>query len=147
MWTLHKLSVAKRKRSPQDALAPETAGARPEPTPDDDTRGQNETELIPTLDERVERLGVNLTSPWDFTQDELRMFPALQKRNFWCIQRHQARGRRALLSRGCLRYCMKGPGLMLALHYDLRMQLDGTTMSWAVPRGLLGELLWLLLGS
>jgi hypothetical protein len=29
---------------------------------------------------------------------------------------------------------------MKALHYDLRIQLDGATMSWAVPRGLLGEL-------
>lgn len=25
-----------------------------------------------------------------------------------------------------------------ALHYDLRMQLDGATASWAVPKGLLG---------
>ena len=30
-------------------------------------------------------------------------------------------------------------GLRLALHYDLRMQVDGATASWAVPKGLLGE--------
>jgi hypothetical protein len=34
----------------------------------------------------------------------------------------------------------KGRGkLNIALHYDLRVQLDGTTTSWAIPRGLLGE--------
>ena len=28
--------------------------------------------------------------------------------------------------------------LGIALHYDLRMQVDGGTASWAVPKGLLG---------
>ena len=28
----------------------------------------------------------------------------------------------------------------IALHYDLRMQLDGSTVSWAIPKGLLGKL-------
>jgi hypothetical protein len=30
--------------------------------------------------------------------------------------------------------------LMIALHYDLRMQLDGSTFSWAIPKGLIGVL-------
>lgn len=60
---------------------------------------------------------INVTEPpWGFSEEELTRFPALKRRNFWCIQRHQAR----------------------ALHYDLRMQLDGATVSWAVPKGLLG---------
>lgn len=27
---------------------------------------------------------------------------------------------------------------VVALHYDLRMHLDGVTVSWAIPKGLLG---------
>ncbi|OCF31875.1 DNA ligase D, 3'-phosphoesterase domain-containing protein [Kwoniella heveanensis BCC8398] len=54
--------------------------------------------------------------PWGFTQDEVDRFPALKRRNFWCIQRHSA----------------------TAMHYDLRMQVDGGTVSWAVPKGLIG---------
>lgn len=55
--------------------------------------------------------------PWEFEERDLLKFPALRKRNFFCIQRHQAR----------------------ALHYDLRLQLDGGTISWAIPRGLIGK--------
>ncbi|WVQ80766.1 hypothetical protein IAT38_002871 [Cryptococcus sp. DSM 104549] len=54
--------------------------------------------------------------PWGFSDAEVERWPALRKRNYWCIQRHSA----------------------TALHYDLRMQLDGTTFSWAVPKGLIG---------
>ncbi|WVQ96993.1 DNA ligase D, 3'-phosphoesterase domain-containing protein [Kwoniella sp. CBS 9459] len=54
--------------------------------------------------------------PWGFTQEEVDTFPALRRRNFWCIQRHSA----------------------TAMHYDLRMQVDGGTVSWAVPKGLIG---------
>ncbi|TYJ52676.1 hypothetical protein B9479_006725 [Cryptococcus floricola] len=54
--------------------------------------------------------------PWGFSPEIVDRFPALTKRNFWCIQRHSA----------------------TALHYDLRLQLDGKTVSWAVPKGLLG---------
>lgn len=32
----------------------------------------------------------------------------------------------------------------VALHYDLRIQLDGLTVSWAIPKGLLGESLCVL---
>jgi hypothetical protein len=32
--------------------------------------------------------------PWpEFTDEETEQFPAVTRRNFWCIQRHQARGR------------------------------------------------------
>lgn len=51
-----------------------------------------------------------------FSAEDIERFPALRKRNFFCIQRHQAR----------------------ALHYDLRLQLDGVTFSWAIPKGLIG---------
>ncbi|WWC96621.1 DNA ligase D, 3'-phosphoesterase domain-containing protein [Kwoniella sp. B9012] len=58
-----------------------------------------------------ERVGI-----WGFTRSEIERFPALRKRNFWCIQRHSA----------------------TAMHYDLRMQVDDGTVSWAIPKGLLG---------
>ncbi|WWC88204.1 DNA ligase D, 3'-phosphoesterase domain-containing protein [Kwoniella dendrophila CBS 6074] len=58
-----------------------------------------------------ERIGI-----WGFTRSEIERFPALRKRNFWCIQRHSA----------------------TAMHYDLRMQVDDGTVSWAVPKGLIG---------
>ncbi|WRT66003.1 DNA ligase D, 3'-phosphoesterase domain-containing protein [Kwoniella shivajii] len=61
--------------------------------------------------EEEERIG-----PWGFTKSEIDRFPALRKKNFWCIQRHSA----------------------TAMHYDLRMQIDGGTISWAVPKGLIG---------
>lgn len=54
--------------------------------------------------------------PLGFSNDVIEKFPALKKRNFFCMQRHQAR----------------------ALHYDLRLQLDGGTFSWAIPKGLIG---------
>nr|XP_019050717.1 DNA ligase D, 3'-phosphoesterase domain-containing protein [Kwoniella bestiolae CBS 10118]OCF29647.1 DNA ligase D, 3'-phosphoesterase domain-containing protein [Kwoniella bestiolae CBS 10118] len=61
--------------------------------------------------EEEERIGI-----WGFTRSEVEQFPALRKRNFWCIQRHSA----------------------TAMHYDLRMQVDDGTVSWAVPKGLIG---------
>ncbi|KAL1405201.1 hypothetical protein Q8F55_008826 [Vanrija albida] len=51
-----------------------------------------------------------------FTESELQQFPVLSRRNFWCIQRHQA----------------------TAHHYDLRLHLNGGLLSWAIPKGLLG---------
>ncbi|KAK8865594.1 hypothetical protein IAR55_000738 [Kwoniella newhampshirensis] len=62
-------------------------------------------------DKDEEKLG-----PWGFSKEEVTRWPALKKRNFWCIQRHSA----------------------TAMHYDLRMQLDSATVSWAIPKGLLG---------
>ena len=36
---------------------------------------------------------VDITEPpWGFSEEDLTRFPALRRRNFWCIQRHQARG-------------------------------------------------------
>nr|XP_019000095.1 uncharacterized protein I203_07253 [Kwoniella mangroviensis CBS 8507]OCF63556.1 hypothetical protein I203_07253 [Kwoniella mangroviensis CBS 8507] len=58
-----------------------------------------------------ERVGI-----WGFTRSEVERFPALRRRNFWCIHRHSA----------------------TAMHYDLRMQVDDGTVSWAVPKGLPG---------
>jgi hypothetical protein len=55
--------------------------------------------------------------PPGFSRENIERFPALRRRNFFCIQRHEAR----------------------ALHYDLRLQLDGGTFSWAVPKGLIGQ--------
>lgn len=74
----------------------------------------------------------------EFTPEEIDRFPALKKRNFWCIQRHQATGG------CCARACSsRGASVTLTLtctahHYDLRMQLDGGTFSWAIPKGLIG---------
>ncbi|KAJ9098121.1 hypothetical protein QFC21_004450 [Naganishia friedmannii] len=53
---------------------------------------------------------------WGFERSMVQRFPSLKKRNFFCIQHHQA----------------------TALHYDLRLQLRGGTYSWAVPKGFMG---------
>ncbi|ORX35487.1 DNA polymerase ligase-domain-containing protein [Kockovaella imperatae] len=91
MWSIHKLN-AKGKRTNEGY-------------PD-----------VPSSQDALQNLQTTFDEQWGFTAEDLERFPALRKRNFWCIQRHQAR----------------------ALHYDLRMQLDGATYSWAIPRGLLG---------
>ncbi|WWD18230.1 hypothetical protein CI109_102680 [Kwoniella shandongensis] len=72
------------------------------------------TRFFDTSDDSAES-GESL-GPWGFSKEEVTRWPALKKRNFWCIQRHSA----------------------TAMHYDLRMQLDSATVSWAVPKGLLG---------
>jgi hypothetical protein len=89
MWTLHKLNVAKRKRL-QDHLPEETAS--PGPRREDLMPAPKQDDLPELLKDGAEPVPGKLSSPWDFSQEELRRFPALQKRNFWCIQRHQARG-------------------------------------------------------
>jgi hypothetical protein len=85
-----------------------------------------------------------------------RRFPALSKKNFFCVQLHQV----SLLRRPSVAYA-DGPSrdthrllvsLLLrsrfdarqtlnhaqtlphaALHYDLRLQVNGGTFSWAIP--------------
>jgi hypothetical protein len=54
---------------------------------------------VAALLDRSELVGVEEVShadkrqlDWAFTQEELSEFPALLQRNFWCVQRHQARG-------------------------------------------------------
>jgi hypothetical protein len=109
MWTLHRVKAAHRRTANQSS--PNSAFHEPP-----ETTGQ---------------ISLNNTNPgstWDFSSDELMSFPALRKRNFWCIQRHQARG-----------VCLCCACSWSALHYDLRLQLDGKTVSWAIPRGLLGR--------
>lgn len=59
--------------------------------------------------------GSSRPSIWGFDERTLQQFPALRKRNFACIQEHQA----------------------TAYHFDLRLQLDGGTFSWAIPKGFL----------
>ncbi|KAK4052677.1 hypothetical protein OIV83_001964 [Microbotryomycetes sp. JL201] len=50
------------------------------------------------------------------TSKYLARFPVLQQRNFYVVQQHHA----------------------TAKHFDLRMQLDGATVSWAIPKGIEG---------
>ncbi|GFZ43441.1 hypothetical protein JCM24511_01161 [Saitozyma sp. JCM 24511] len=127
MWTLHKLETNKRSR-PSSASLPNAEPLSPRPKSKSEPQ-----EPAPTLGPSLKEGGgwkegsdskegaeggvTGLGRPWpEFTDEEVDKFPAVGKRNFWCIQRHQAR----------------------ALHYDLRIQLDGGTLSWAVPKGLLG---------
>lgn len=90
MWTLHKLRTGKRKReeelSQASTLRQPGAGAN---AVHKERAVTDQGANIPAAAEQVESL---IASPWDFSQDELKMFPALCRRNFWCIQRHQARG-------------------------------------------------------
>ncbi|KAH8085718.1 hypothetical protein HD553DRAFT_310095 [Filobasidium floriforme] len=53
------------------------------------------------------------TGSWGFEEALVKRFPALRKRNFACVQEHQA----------------------TSYHFDLRLQIDGGTFSWAVPKG------------
>lgn len=87
MWTLHKLKSSKRSRS--------TAGV--DSPPSDLGRESHNGEGVDDIPAPAPSLPLppsqpHIASPWDFSQEELRMFPALCKRNFWCVQRHQARG-------------------------------------------------------
>lgn len=95
MWTLHKLNTRDTsRRGPSSICDPPARPSGPS------SSRQTDTSVF----------------PWEFPAADLERFPALRKRNFFCIQRHQAR----------------------ALHYDLRLQLDGGTLSWAIPKGLIG---------
>ncbi|ORY32187.1 DNA polymerase ligase-domain-containing protein [Naematelia encephala] len=98
MWVLHQLSETRRHKTRTGAV------------PSIDPQSQ------PSSAEKAKAPRAQVGSAWGFSPEEINRFPALRRRNFWCIQRHQAR----------------------ALHYDLRMQLDGSTVSWAIPKGLLG---------
>ncbi|GAA5892610.1 hypothetical protein JCM8208_005862 [Rhodotorula glutinis] len=59
----------------------------------------------------------DFATPWasdEQTEEWLVKYPALRKRNFFIVQDHRA----------------------TSWHHDLRLQLDGVTISWAIPRGL-----------
>ncbi|WVR05563.1 DNA ligase D, 3'-phosphoesterase domain-containing protein [Kwoniella sp. DSM 27419] len=140
MWTLHKLAARKVLETPvddgdvQEGAAPRLGVKRQRTSvrsgQSEDALRQRDAELqvtpsrdggrsplpdharmkVDTADEKI------TPGPWSFTEEECERYPGLRKRNFWCIQRHSA----------------------TAMHYDLRMQVDGGTVSWAVPKGLIG---------
>jgi hypothetical protein len=84
MYTLHKLKAA-RKRAREDEVEESTYG---------DTR----TAIKESPEPEVYNPKVtNDTYPWGFEKEDLERFPALKRRNFWCIQRHQARGKFCVL--------------------------------------------------
>ena len=80
MYTLHKLKAARK---------------RPNETADESTYGDTRTALheMPKEAAYLPRNVTGDTYPWGFDEEDLEMFPALKRRNFWCIQRHQARGK------------------------------------------------------
>ncbi|XAO23598.1 hypothetical protein I312_102378 [Cryptococcus bacillisporus CA1280] len=132
MWTLHQLTENKATRSTADSPSPSPSpsvsrkGARissnsPTGTPSlvkkENERMSSEKPDPSELEKDEDGPKPDVERKWEgFSKDVLEKWPALKKRNFWCIQRHSA----------------------TALHYDLRMHLDGVTVSWAVPKGLLG---------
>ena len=79
MYTLHKLKAGRKR--PHE----ETEGS---------TYGDTRTALkrLPERDIHNSNTA-NDTYPWGFASEDLERFPALKRRNFWCIQRHQARGK------------------------------------------------------
>ena len=80
MYTLHKLKAAQK---------------RPREETEDSTYGDTRTALQTTPHSEVHEPKVtDDTYPWGFEKEDLERFPALKRRNFWCIQRHQARGKR-----------------------------------------------------
>ncbi|GAA5836347.1 hypothetical protein JCM9279_000361 [Rhodotorula babjevae] len=76
--------------------------------------------LVPDDDLRTRRRGfvvLDFSTPWASDKQVeawLGKYPALSKRNFFIVQDHRA----------------------TSWHHDLRLQLDGQTISWAIPRGL-----------
>lgn len=85
-------------------------GQRTQSSPHELARGQQQAQGQP---QRPEPLDTTPTGPWQFEAHLTQRFPALLKRNFACIQEHQA-----------TRY-----------HFDLRLQINGGTFSWAIPKG------------
>ena len=79
MYTLHKLKAG-RKRPHEEAEDSKYADTH---TP---------IELSPERDIHNPNAASD-TYPWGFASEDLERFPALKRRNFWCIQRHQARGK------------------------------------------------------
>ncbi|RXK42052.1 DNA ligase D, 3'-phosphoesterase domain-containing protein [Tremella mesenterica] len=115
MWVLHQ--VKQRKRISQTSSSSQTSPQKGRTPEHVNQPGSSDTpETLANPNPNWGETQSLKETPWDFSEEDLGRFPALRKRNFWCIQRHQAR----------------------ALHYDLRMQLDGSTVSWAIPKGLLG---------
>lgn len=126
MYTLHQLNESKKRRAPESLVEGSTYDHSRTGLPS--PPGTHEGRFDPSVIHGD-------TYPWGFDAEDIKQFPALKKRNFWCVQRHQARGLSPLSS--CVMVGRRADG-GLAHHYDLRMQLDGSTVSWAIPKGLLG---------
>jgi hypothetical protein len=78
MYTLHKLKESRKR--PHNSLEGSTY---------DDTRNALSGPSEPAP---FDPTTVGDTYPWGFEEGDIDSFPALKRRNFWCIQRHQARG-------------------------------------------------------
>lgn len=88
MWTLHRLGLKGAFRRPDPVEYDDNEEmSRPRVDVKDVTRG------VTPFKTKIASTGVSKAGPpWEFSDDELERFPSLRQRNFWCIQRHQARG-------------------------------------------------------
>lgn len=99
MYTLHKLKAAQKRRAPESIAQGSTY--------DDTHTALHEASEPVTFDPTT----TGNRYPWGFDEKDIERFPALKRRNFWCMQRHQARGQAHPLLPGL---CSVGAVLMLA---------------------------------
>lgn len=94
MWALHKLKENKRKR--KGSSDREFSSSDRVPDLDDLSSPPRDLGSVDGHDPVTVLASPDVTKaengPWGFSKEDLERFPALRKRNFWCIQRHQARG-------------------------------------------------------
>jgi len=100
MWSLHKLSALNRER-PQERRQPHLPSAPPSSSRSTELPSPG-AEISPTFEDRAGPLTAGSSKipipTWNFSIQELERFPALRRRNFWCVQRHQARGKMIVTS-------------------------------------------------